>query len=131
MGQMLPTCNHTSFDPGSHEGPLMGPFVYRVYGTHMRFVPGSRWQDGSRLSGPNAVGENMNGRRPMRTRGEKMSLYLPGDVLEDIRAEARRQQRSVSWLVRNAWRLARRGIDALPEAPDWGKEEDCSSLPNP
>jgi uncharacterized small protein (TIGR04563 family) len=67
----------------------------------------------------------------MRTRGEKMSLYLPGDVLEDIRAEARRQQRSVSWLVRNAWRLARRGIDALPEAPGWGKEEDCSSLPNP
>jgi uncharacterized small protein (TIGR04563 family) len=72
----------------------------------------------------------MKGTRPMRTRGEKMSLYLPGDVLEDIRAEARRQQRSVSWLVRNAWRLARKGIDAFPAATVWGNEEDCAPLPN-
>jgi uncharacterized small protein (TIGR04563 family) len=59
-----------------------------------------------------------------------MSLYLPGDVLADIQAEARRQQRSVSWLIRNAWRLARQGMDALPSGPDWGNEEDCGPLPN-
>jgi uncharacterized small protein (TIGR04563 family) len=58
-----------------------------------------------------------------RGRGEKMSLYLPGDVLEDIRAEARRQQRSVSWLVRSAWLLARKGIDALPSVPELGNGE--------
>jgi uncharacterized small protein (TIGR04563 family) len=56
-----------------------------------------------------------------------MSLYLPEDVLADIRAEARRQQRSVSWLVRNAWMLARKGIDALPSVPEWGDEEESSS----
>lgn len=66
----------------------------------------------------------MTGKRPPRTRGEKMSLYLPGDVLADIRAEARRQQRSVSWLVRNAWQLARRGIDTLPSAPRWADDEE-------
>lgn len=57
-----------------------------------------------------------------------MSVYLPGEVLADIRAEARRQQRTVSWLVRNAWRLARKGMDALPAAPDLGDEENAGPL---
>jgi uncharacterized small protein (TIGR04563 family) len=57
-----------------------------------------------------------------------MSVYLPGEVLADIRAEARRQQRTVSWLVRNAWQLARKGIDALPAAPDFGGEEPGEPL---
>jgi len=74
--------------------------------------------------------ENTIGTRPARERGQKMSLYLPGDVLADIRAEARRQQRSVSWLVRNAWRLARRGMDALPSGPQWGDEKDGGPLPS-
>lgn len=65
-----------------------------------------------------------------REKGQKMSLYLPGDVLEDIRAEARRQQRSISWLVRNAWRLARRGVDALPSGPEWSGDEDRETVPN-
>jgi uncharacterized small protein (TIGR04563 family) len=64
------------------------------------------------------------------TRGEKMSLYIPGEVLADIRAEARRQQRSVSWLIRSAWRLARTGIDALPAAPEWDTEKGSDPLPN-
>ncbi len=59
-----------------------------------------------------------------------MSLYLPGDVLADIRAEARRQQRSISWLVRNAWRLARRGMDSLPSGPQWADEDDGDAVPN-
>jgi uncharacterized small protein (TIGR04563 family) len=70
----------------------------------------------------------MAARQAYRARGEKMSLYLPGDVLEDIRAEARRQQRSVSWLVRSAWRLARKGIDALPSVPELGDDEGSGSV---
>jgi hypothetical protein len=34
----------------------------------------------------------------------------------------------VSWLVRNAWQLARKGIDALPAAPDFGGEEPGEPL---
>jgi len=71
------------------------------------------------------------GTRPARERGQKMSLYLPGDVLADIRAEARRQQRSISWLVRNAWRLARRGMDTLPSGPQWADKDDGGPLTNP
>jgi uncharacterized small protein (TIGR04563 family) len=76
----------------------------------------------------------MTGIRTDRTRremrGEKMSLYIPGEVLADIRAEARRQQRSVSWLIRSAWRLARKGIDALPAAPEWDTEKGSGPVPN-
>jgi uncharacterized small protein (TIGR04563 family) len=73
----------------------------------------------------------MSGIRAGRSRGEKMSLYIPGEVLADIRAEARRQQRSVSWLVRHAWRLARRSMDALPAAQDWTPEEGRGATENP
>ena len=48
-----------------------------------------------------AKGGDMSGIRTGRSRGEKMSLDIPGEVLADIRAEARRQQRSVSWLIRH------------------------------
>jgi len=77
-----------------------------------------------------ATGENKTAKRSMRERGKKMSLYLPGDVLADIRAEALRQQRSISWLVRNAWRLARRGMDSLPSGPQWGEDDERHPLPN-
>jgi len=68
------------------------------------------------------------GRMRREMRAEKMSLYIPGEVLADIRAEARRQQRSVSWLIRSAWRLARKGIDALPAAPEWDTERGNGPL---
>jgi uncharacterized small protein (TIGR04563 family) len=72
----------------------------------------------------------MSGIRTGRSRGEKMSLYIPGEVLADIRAEARRQQRSVSWLIRHAWRLARKSMDALPGAQEWDTEEGSGAVPN-
>jgi uncharacterized small protein (TIGR04563 family) len=50
-------------------------------------------------------------------RGEKTSIYLPGDVLAEMRAEAQRQDRSLSWLLRMAWRLARDRLVTLPGAP--------------
>lgn len=50
----------------------------------------------------------------------KQSLYFPSDLLTDIRAEAYRQDRSFSWLMQQAWRIARPHIGRLPtvnEAP--------------
>lgn len=83
-----------------------------------------------RPPGRDTKGGDMSGIRTGRSRGEKMSLYIPGEVLADIRAEARRQQRSVSWLIRQAWRLARKGMDALPAAQEWNPEEGPGALPN-
>jgi uncharacterized small protein (TIGR04563 family) len=46
----------------------------------------------------------------------KKSLYFPGGMLDEIEAEARRQERSLSWMVQTAWRIARERIREM-EAP--------------
>jgi uncharacterized small protein (TIGR04563 family) len=47
----------------------------------------------------------------------KQSLYFPEDVLQEIQAEAIRQDRSLSWVVQRAWALARGRIGNMPSAP--------------
>jgi len=37
----------------------------------------------------------------------KQSLYFPEDMLVEIGSEANRQDRSLSWIVQQAWRIAR------------------------
>ena len=51
-------------------------------------------------------------------KGRKQSLYFPDGVLEEIEGQARRLQRTVSWVVRKAWELAREEIKAkYPDRP--------------
>ena len=44
----------------------------------------------------------------------KQSLYFPEDMLSDIKREALRQDRSLSWIVQQAWRIAREEIRKFP-----------------
>ncbi len=44
----------------------------------------------------------------------KQSLYFPEDMLDEIVAEAERQDRSLSWIVQHAWKLAQPAIASLP-----------------
>jgi len=44
----------------------------------------------------------------------KQSLYFPDAVLADIKGEAARLDRSLSWVVQRAWRIARLEIKKLP-----------------
>ena len=44
----------------------------------------------------------------------KQSLYFPEDMLNEIQAEANRQDRSLSWIVQQAWRIARGRDHAFP-----------------
>jgi len=44
----------------------------------------------------------------------KQSLYFPEDMLLEIQAEANRQDRSLSWIVQKAWKLARKEIMKFP-----------------
>lgn len=53
----------------------------------------------------------------MDLKKRKQSLYFPEDLLEEIQAEARRQDRSLSWIVQQAWKMARPQIRDLPDAP--------------
>ena len=48
----------------------------------------------------------------------KQSLYFPEEMLKEIQDEANRQDRSMSWVVQQAWRLARSEIRRLPSVND-------------
>lgn len=37
----------------------------------------------------------------------KQSLYFPEEMLDEIKEEANRQDRSMSWIVQQAWKIAR------------------------
>jgi uncharacterized small protein (TIGR04563 family) len=46
------------------------------------------------------------GRSPVR----RHSIYFPRHILAEIGAEARRLDRSLSWMVQHAWKMARAEI---------------------
>jgi uncharacterized small protein (TIGR04563 family) len=48
----------------------------------------------------------------------KQSLYFPEQMLEDIQREAVRQDRSISWIVQQAWKVARGDIRRMPSMKD-------------
>lgn len=48
----------------------------------------------------------------------KQSLYFPEEMLKEIAHEANRQDRSMSWIVQQAWRVARNEIARLPSVND-------------
>ena len=59
----------------------------------------------------------------------KQSLYFPEDMLKEIQEEATRQDRSLSWIVQKAWKVARREIIRLPGAD--GDRGDDRDVPHP
>jgi uncharacterized small protein (TIGR04563 family) len=52
----------------------------------------------------------------------KQSLYFPEEMLKEIGAEAVRQDRSLSWIVQKAWKVARKDIMSIPSL-------DADSIP--
>ena len=48
----------------------------------------------------------------------KQSLYFPEDMLKEIQKEATRQDRSLSWIVQQAWKMSRDKIQSFPSLND-------------
>ena len=48
----------------------------------------------------------------------KQSLYFPEDMLREIEHEAQRLDRSLSWVVQHAWKLARAQLGRIPGVND-------------
>ena len=48
----------------------------------------------------------------------KQSLYFPEDMLDEIQREATRQDRSLSWIVQQAWKVARGELRKMPSPND-------------
>ena len=53
----------------------------------------------------------------------KPSVYFPVDMLDEIQKEALRQDRTVSWIVQRAWKIARDEILLYPSINDPTGEE--------
>ena len=49
------------------------------------------------------------------TSKQKQTVYFPEDILDEIVAEARRQGRSLSWLIQQAWKIAHPTIGRFPQ----------------
>jgi len=61
----------------------------------------------------------------------KQSLYFPESMLQEIQQEAARLDRSLSWVMQRAWKIARAEIRKLPsvnDVPDDGADDVRGSL---
>lgn len=58
----------------------------------------------------------------------KQSLYFPETMLSEIQEEAARQDRSLSWIVQKAWKIARKEIMKYPSVNEFPGEEDSKEL---
>lgn len=57
----------------------------------------------------------------------KQSLYFPDLMLQEIQQEAARLDRSLSWVMQRAWKIARPEIKKLPsvnDVPDDGPDDE-------
>lgn len=54
----------------------------------------------------------------------KQSLYFPESMLQEIKDEAARLDRSLSWVVQRAWKMARLEIKKIPSVNDVDEEGD-------
>ena len=54
----------------------------------------------------------------------KQSLYFPEDMLQEITSEAARQDRSLSWIVQKAWKIARNEIRSYPSVNEPDDDDD-------
>ncbi len=77
---------------------------------------------GDKDSIPNLRTENS------KTDKRKQSLYFPESMLTEIKDEAARLDRSLSWVVQRAWKIARLEIKKLPsvnELVDGDDDDDA------
>lgn len=77
----------------------------------------------SRANGPNERRGVARGRLPTQGRAalqvwmsdsRKQSLYFPEEMLREMQQQALRLDRSLSWIVQQAWRAARAHLASIP-----------------
>ena len=48
----------------------------------------------------------------------KQSLYFPDEMLGEIQTQAQRLDRSLSWVVQQAWKIAKQELRRIPSPND-------------
>ena len=56
---------------------------------------------------------------------KKVTLYFSSGMLGETQREAIRQDRSISWIIQAAWRIAREEVQRLP---GYGRQDGAESL---
>lgn len=51
-----------------------------------------------------------------KSESAKQSLYFPMEMLLEIRQEAKRLDRSLSWIIQRAWTVARSELRQMPDS---------------
>ena len=64
----------------------------------------------------------------MKPKLVKMSLSLPGDLVDEMRLEAQRLRRSLSWLAQRSWQVARGHLQNL-DAPAFVQPNPSDARP--
>ena len=49
----------------------------------------------------------------------RQALYFPSEMLAELQKEAQRQDRSISWLIHQAWKIARTDLRRIPSTTDY------------
>jgi len=62
---------------------------------------------------------------------KKVTLYFSSGLLEETQREAIRQDRSISWIIQAAWRLAREEVRRLPIAGGVVVPAPVAAAPSP
>jgi len=57
---------------------------------------------------------------------KKVTLYFSSGMLDETQREAIRQDRSISWIIQAAWRIAREEVQRLP---GYGKQDVSGAEP--
>jgi uncharacterized small protein (TIGR04563 family) len=57
----------------------------------------------------------------------KQSLYFPEDMLSEIQQQAQRLDRSLSWVVQQAWKISKLELKKIPSPNDM-LDDDPASL---
>jgi uncharacterized small protein (TIGR04563 family) len=66
------------------------------------------------------------GSRPTR----RQALYFPSEMLEELQKESKRQDRSISWLIQQAWRVGRIELRKMPSTTDFIPQVEYDSSPD-
>ncbi|HEX9573653.1 MAG TPA: TIGR04563 family protein [Myxococcales bacterium] len=56
----------------------------------------------------------------------KQSLYFPEDMLNEIQQQAQRLDRSLSWVVQQAWKISKAELRKIPSPNDMLDDDPAS-----
>jgi len=56
----------------------------------------------------------------------KQSLYFPEEMLSEIQTQAQRLDRSLSWVVQQAWKISKTDLRKIPSPNDMLDDDPAS-----